>query len=713
MALVRFDRLLDTLTNPQLIWGVVWAGLAVMTVVLLVMMQTRWGQAQALRKCTILSLWVHLLLLVYTTTVEIVTQAPGSGPEAVVHITSIDASAFDALLDDQQHAPETWERFPISDDELPETAEPPRAETTEAADLQRSAQTDNQALTDIPSLPADDPGPQPEPSPDLPATEAAPPEAVAAAQPDSIEAPRPERQADPAQLAMPAEAQRQEMTGEPLSVPEPQMTESAPAVLGQFSPLPRLDDAPTTAEPAPMLSGELDMPATAASPIPPEQLSLDASGAPDTHAAAADAAAAAASGTAITSPQRDASSSAMESFLERMRPPAVSSAAPSASDVPLPPLLPHRTHDGAHDTPDLYRLRTAPNRSRVAEAQGGSQKTEEAVRAALAWLAANQEADGRWDASRHGGGRERQVLGHDRGGTGARADTGVTGLALLAFLGAGHTHQRGEYQRTVERGLQFLLRTQHTSGHLAGDAELYAFMYCHGMAALAISEAHAMTGDTQLQLPLRKAVAYSLAAQNRATGGWRYRPGDTGDMSQHGWQVMLLTSAQSSGMRIPKQHVDGALRFLTSVRTGQRGGLASYRPGEQVSHSMTAEALVCRQFLGLPFNDPAGQEAGDYLLEELPQPGGQSNLYYWYYATLATYQLQGPHWRQWNEAITHTLTSTQRTDGVYAGSWDQDDLWGGYAGRVYTTAMGALCLEVYYRYLPLYVEAANRMQTVR
>jgi hypothetical protein len=121
---------------------------------------------------------------------------------------------------------------------------------------------------------------------------------------------------------------------------------------------------------------------------------------------------------------------------------------------------------------------------------------------------------------------------------------------------------------------------------------------------------------------------------------------------------------------------------------------------------MTAEALVCWQFLGMPHEHPAGNEAGDYLLEELPGEGPK-NLYYWYYATLGMYQLQGDHWQQWNKALQQMLIKSQRKTGDLAGSWDPDTVWGGYGGRIYSTALATLCLEVYYRYLPLYVEAAG------
>ena len=122
---------------------------------------------------------------------------------------------------------------------------------------------------------------------------------------------------------------------------------------------------------------------------------------------------------------------------------------------------------------------------------------------------------------------------------------------------------------------------------------------------------------------------------------------------------------------------------------------------------MTAEALVCWQFLGMDRKHPAGNEAGDYIVQELPPGKGKPNLYYWYYATLGMYQLQGTHWERWNSSLTATLLASQKKTGSQAGSWDNDTVWGGYGGRVYSTAMATLCLEVYYRFLPLYADAAG------
>jgi hypothetical protein len=371
----------------------------------------------------------------------------------------------------------------------------------------------------------------------------------------------------------------------------------------------------------------------------------------------------------------------------------------SASSLLVPVKTMNATGDAA--VPQIYQDRTADDRAAVARRRGGSAETEAAVQGALKWLAASQSHDGRWDADRFGAGEERTVLGHDRQGAGARADTATTGLALLAFLGAGHTHREGKYKEIVKRGLEHLLNAQAADGNLGGDAELYAFMYSHGIATLALSEAFAMSGDKRLLPSLRAAVDYTVAAQHPTTGGWRYRANDPGDTSQLGWQLMALKSAELSGIAMRDQTRQGMLRFLRSVSSGAQGGLASYRPREQATRPMTAEALVCRQFLGMTRDNPAANEAGDYLLGALPG-GDQVNLYYWYYGTLGMYQLQGEHWRQWNEALQKTLVERQVTTGDRAGSWDPDCIWAGYGGRVYSTAMAALCLEVYYRYLPLY-----------
>jgi hypothetical protein len=278
---------------------------------------------------------------------------------------------------------------------------------------------------------------------------------------------------------------------------------------------------------------------------------------------------------------------------------------------------------------------------------------------------------------------------------------------VLALMARGQSHLEGKYKQSIQHGLQFILRSQRSDGCLAGEARTFAAMYCHGMASLAISEALATTGDQRLRPFVERAVAYSLASQHPSQGSWRYRPGDLGDMSQFGWQVMALKSAQQAGVEIPEANWQLMKRFLASAASGQQGGLAGYRPGERVSRTMTSEALVCKIFLGAASKPLATAESVNFITEELPSPG-KPNLYYWYYGTLALHQLQDDQWRRWNAALQQELIQRQRKDGHSAGSWDPDTTWGNYGGRIYSTAMATMCLEVYYRYLPLYGKTSGK-----
>jgi hypothetical protein len=69
---------------------------------------------------------------------------------------------------------------------------------------------------------------------------------------------------------------------------------------------------------------------------------------------------------------------------------------------------------------------------------------------------------------------------------------------------------------------------------------------------------------------------------------------------------------------------------------------------------------------------------------------------------MAMYLTGGEDWHRWNQQMKKTLLDSQVTQGDDRGSWRPDGLWAGYGGRAYSTAMAALNLEVYYRYLPIY-----------
>jgi hypothetical protein len=328
---------------------------------------------------------------------------------------------------------------------------------------------------------------------------------------------------------------------------------------------------------------------------------------------------------------------------------------------------------------------------------GGDEQTEAAVTAALAFLSQTQESDGRWSAVKFGAGREDNVLGQSRGGTGKTADSGVTGLALLAVLGRGTTMNDPQYGSTLSKGIGWLQSIQTPDGCLAGNADAYCAMYCQGIAALAAAETYAITKDPVAGAVARAALAYTIRSQHPTTGGWRYKPGDTGDLSQFGWQAMALRTGMWAGLPVSDTVEPRMATFLQSVRSGRNGGLAGYRPGERPTATMTAEALASRILLGISVSEAEAAEAEAFLLENRPGTG-PDNLYLWYYASIALHQLGSPAWDVWNQAMKQRLLALQENDG----SWPTSTLWGGYGGKVYTTSMGALCLEVYYRHLSIY-----------
>jgi hypothetical protein len=88
------------------------------------------------------------------------------------------------------------------------------------------------------------------------------------------------------------------------------------------------------------------------------------------------------------------------------------------------------------------------------------------------------------------------------------------------------------------------------------------------------------------------------------------------------------------------------------------------------------------------------------------------DYYYWYYATLALNQFDGPdsprrgagkYWEPWNKDLIASLISLQdqskARNACSRGGWLESDRWGGHTGyALYNTSLNVLTLEVYYRY---------------
>ncbi len=420
--------------------------MAALTVSLFILMRTRWGHEQPLRKCVVLSLFAHLLFIAYATTVHIVRTHPGRGRGHGTTIRITELVGYDTVdakgrVDGQEGGRQTapWDAPSEAPPLEPKLADAPLDESRKPTDsllpiVPATAPTIpaviEHAAEEITIAPVENtaPAPQPVPEPIEVAAPQPPPAPVADARPVDLD-PLPE---------LPTEA-----------VAEKQRVAAMAALLSAPAADP-VSDINSNATNDALLAGETNT--RTDSPLPAHEAEFGA--------------------------------------LVAVRPKPTVTAA-----TPIPPRTSNLKNsseaNSPHEVPEMYRERAAANRLRIAESYGGSAQTEAAVKAALDWLAKHQDADGRWDASDHGAGRETHTLGQDRKGAGAQADTGLTGLALLAFLGAGHTHQSGAHSDSVKRGIDYLLASQGADGNLAGNAELFAHMYCHGMASLALCEASA------------------------------------------------------------------------------------------------------------------------------------------------------------------------------------------------------------------------------
>jgi hypothetical protein len=346
---------------------------------------------------------------------------------------------------------------------------------------------------------------------------------------------------------------------------------------------------------------------------------------------------------------------------------------------------------------------------------GGTEESEAAVMRGLKWLAVHQQADGSWNLKDYG----RDIHGCD-----CVADfeknvddsvTAGTAFGILPFLGAGVTHTRApkdppelaSYMPVVERGLVYLARNQVRSkdnkdGFLGGST------YAHAMGTLALCEAYGLSGDERLKLHAQLAVKYLLSAQHESGGGWRYSPGQAGDMSVTAWVFLAIRSAQLTRIDVLKPPLTRAERFVDSCAAGPEEVKMSryaYQPGLTEKLTMTAAGLLTRQYLGWNNDRPELISGCEYLMKNLPPDSGNSlgPIYYYYHATQVLHHMEGPEFDLWNYRMREHLIRTQERAGHREGSWNPQGVdYGARAGRMYATAMSLLTLQVYYRHLPMY-----------
>ena len=343
-----------------------------------------------------------------------------------------------------------------------------------------------------------------------------------------------------------------------------------------------------------------------------------------------------------------------------------------------------------------------------------------AVQRGLEWLAAHQDADGRWDAD--------GFMKHDDpafepcdGPGNAVHDIGCTGLALLAFMGENNTTKAGPYKENVRRGINWLRKQQDADSGLFGGKLSHDFVYDHAIAAYAMCEAYGLSESKVLKKFAQRGLNY-LESHRNSYSVWRYQPQDQdNDISVTGWAIMAYKSGKFFGLTVNDEAMKNAEIFLDQVSDAsgkhgyQNAGEGSSRkrgehevkfPSEK-THALTAVGLFCRFFLGQDPKEKPIMKASAKLMNQLPpvwdEQSGAIDHYYWYYATYALFQMGGPEWRRWQKAAEKVIPKNQhqqRSDKNLYGSWDPVGAWGDDGGRVYSTAILTLTMQANYRYTP-------------
>ena len=413
----------------------------------------------------------------------------------------------------------------------------------------------------------------------------------------------------------------------------------------------------------------------------------------------------------------------------------------------------------AADARQAIGKRAGAARGEAAIARGGSPASEMAVERGLLWLARHQAADGSWsfmqphciDTFGNPGQRcECRGKGYIEGRTKAS-----TAIALLPFLGAGNTHIDGPYKEVVYRGIEQLKASLDIElQELHPDAPDFVptfvgDLYGYGITTLVFAEAFGMTGDPDLERYVA-ALASFLTKHQHSLGGWRYEPGQPGDITVTGWQVIALKSSQIAGVPIhsdlfrdvdrfldslapPAPIARGQARLVAEPRTEPARDLTRYHYLASYANSTTREpnectsaiGLLCRLYTGWQRNDPRLLAGVDQLLKSKAHPAIQ--LYRNFYLAQLLRQLDHPAWPHWNRRNRDYLVMMQATEASLTdprhpafggkaceiGSWYLVNPRGATketardrhlapAGRLAHTALAILTLEVYYRLLPIY-----------
>lgn len=316
---------------------------------------------------------------------------------------------------------------------------------------------------------------------------------------------------------------------------------------------------------------------------------------------------------------------------------------------------------------------------------GGEDRAERAVRQGLEFLTKHQNQDGSF---------------------GEEYTAGMTGLALLAYLGHCETPESPKFGDSVVNAALYLMdRSIKNDGRITNGKGGHHEAYEHAIGTYALAELYTMTKESGKEIPrlesvLRKSVGVIVDAQT-SMGGWPYGFAGKGkeDMSVSGWQIQALKAAHNTGRKF--SGVEKALdlactKYLPAIQDGE--GAFKYNPDHPKGKpTLTGAALLAMQ-IWKGMGSASYDKGIEYLAKVYANPSPGGNFYAPYYNTQAFFMHEGDKWEKYNKAFQPRLLDAQNSDG----SWLRSGV-GGHGGKdaqFLNTAWAILMLEVYYRYLP-------------
>jgi len=332
---------------------------------------------------------------------------------------------------------------------------------------------------------------------------------------------------------------------------------------------------------------------------------------------------------------------------------------------------------------------------------GGKPETEAAVVSALRWLKQNQSSDGSW---------------------GDAHQTGMTGLALLAYLGHCEDPSSEEFGDSCLKGIVYLLNIgSQNKGRLTSHSKDKHWPYEQAIATYALAEAYSFAQRSSYTIPQHKEVLQQagqwIIDHQHSSGGWDYSYDKTssrgGDLSIAAWQIQALKACKVTGLEFThmKHCIKSALSYV-SQRQATNGGFGytgTSAVGSASHHSLTGAGMLAYQMWGKGSRSEV-RKGARYILAhaKLDYNGPDCDLYAHYYHSQAMMQRGGEQWRQYNEIFRDQILLNQDENGAWkkpGGGAKLNAAGATYAsdskeGILYRTCLCTLMLEVYYRYLP-------------